>query len=61
MADNFLEKQYAEYQARKAAQEQARRKAWQKKMKEYKSRLAAQKQQSTDSEGKEAPSDPEVQ
>lgn len=45
MADNFLEKQYAEYQARKAAQEQARRKAWQKKMKEYKAQLAAQAQQ----------------
>ena len=35
MADNFLEKQYAEYEARKAAQAQAKRKAWQKKMKEY--------------------------
>ncbi len=53
MADNFLEKQYAEYQARKAAQEQARRKAWQKKMKEYKARLAAQEQHSSDNEIKE--------
>ena len=52
MADNFLEKQYAEYQARKAAQEQARRKAWQKKMKEYKARLATQAQQS-DNKNKE--------
>ena len=43
MADNFLEKQYAEYVARKAAQEQAKRKAWQKKMKEYQVRLAAEK------------------
>ena len=43
MADNFLEKQYADYQARKAAQEQAKRKAWQKKMKEYKARIANQK------------------
>lgn len=42
MADNFLEKQYAEYVARKAAQEQAKRKAWQKKMKEYQARLAAE-------------------
>lgn len=42
MADNFLEKQYAEYQARKAAAQQAKRKAWQKKMKEYKARLAAE-------------------
>ena len=43
MADNFLEKQYAEYEARKAAQAQAKRKAWQKKMKEYQARLAAEK------------------
>lgn len=43
MADNFLEKQYADYEARKATQAQARRKAWQKKMKEYKARLAAEK------------------
>lgn len=41
MADNFLEKQYQQYQDRKAAQEQARRKAWQKKMKQYKTQLAA--------------------
>lgn len=45
MADNFLEKQYADYQARKAAQAQAKRKAWQKKMKEYQARLAAEKAQ----------------
>ena len=44
MADNFLEKQYAEYQARKAAQAQAKRKAWQKKMKEYQAQLVAQKE-----------------
>lgn len=43
MADNFLEKQYADYQARKAAQEDAKRKAWQKKMKEYQARLATEK------------------
>ncbi len=43
MADNFLEKQYADYEARKAAQAQAKRKAWQKKMKEYKARLAAER------------------
>ena len=43
MADNFLEKQYADYQARKAAQEEAKRTAWQKMMKEYKARIANQK------------------
>ena len=43
MADNFLEKQYADYQARKAAQEEAKRKAWQKKIKEYNARIANQK------------------
>jgi hypothetical protein len=45
MADNFLEKQYAEYQARQAALAQAKRKAWQKKMKEYQARLASQKKE----------------
>lgn len=43
MADNFLEKQYADYQARKAAQANAKRLAWQKKMKAYKERLATEK------------------
>ncbi len=49
MADNFLEKQYALYQERKAAQQQAKRRAWQKKMKEYQAKLAAQKSADTQS------------
>lgn len=48
MADNFLEKQYALYQERKAAQQQAKKRAWQKKMKEYKAKLAAQKTTNTE-------------
>lgn len=40
MADNFLEKQYAEYEARKAMQAKAKRLAWQKKMKAYKEQMA---------------------
>lgn len=43
MADNFLEKQYDSYQEQKSARQQADRKAWQKKLKEYKKKLAAQK------------------
>lgn len=43
MADNFIEKQYAEYQNRKATQAQAKRKAWQKKLKEYQARIATTK------------------
>lgn len=48
MADNFLEKQYADYEARKAAQAKAKRLAWQKKMKEYQARIAAQKASAAD-------------
>jgi hypothetical protein len=52
MADNFLEKQYADYEARKAAQAKAKRLAWQKKMKEYQARLAKQKAATPDNENK---------
>lgn len=43
MADNFLERQYEEYLAGKAAREKARRLKWQKQLKAYKEKLAAQK------------------
>ena len=52
MADNFLEKQYADYEARKAAQAKAKRLAWQKKMKEYQARLAMEKTAGADSSTK---------
>lgn len=44
MADNYLERQYEEYLAGKAAREKARRIKWQKQLKAYKEKLAAQKQ-----------------
>lgn len=44
MADNYLERQYEDYLAGKAAREKARRIKWQKQLKAYKEKLAAQKQ-----------------
>lgn len=43
MADNFLERQYEDYLAQRAKKEQARRLAWQKQLKAYKAKLAAEK------------------
>ena len=43
MADNFLERQYAEYLEKKAAREKAKKLAWQKQLKAYKAKLAAEK------------------
>lgn len=40
MADNYLEKKYEEYLARKAAAEKARRLAWKKRMDAYRKKLA---------------------
>ena len=40
MADNYLEKKYDEYLARKAAAEKARRLAWKKRMDAYRKKLA---------------------
>lgn len=45
MADNFLERQYEDYLAQRAKKEQARRLAWQKQLKAYKAKLAAEKAQ----------------
>ncbi len=47
MADNFLEKQYDDYLARKAAGEKKRRLAWQKQMQAYKKKIARQAAQDT--------------
>lgn len=41
MADNYLERQYDDYLARKAAAERARRLRWQKQLRAYKQRLAS--------------------
>lgn len=49
MADNYLERQYEDYLAAKAAREKARKLKWQKQLKAYKAKLAAQKSESTDS------------
>lgn len=43
MADNYLEKKYEEYLARKAAAEKARRLAWKKRMDAYRKKLADEK------------------
>ena len=43
MADNFLERQYAEYLENKAAREKAKKLAWQKQLRAYKAKLAAEK------------------
>ena len=43
MADNYLERQYEDYLALKAAKEKAKKLAWQKQLRAYKARLAAEK------------------
>ena len=43
MADNFLERQYAEYLEKKAAREKAKKIAWKKQLRAYKAKLAAEK------------------
>ena len=43
MADNFLERQYAEYLEKKAAREKAKKLAWQNQLRAYKAKLAAEK------------------
>ena len=43
MADNYLERQYEDYLAQKAAKEKAQKLAWQKQLRAYKARLAAEK------------------
>ena len=49
MADNCLERQYEDYLAAKAAREKARKLKWQKQLKAYKDKLAAQKSDNPDS------------
>lgn len=44
MADNYLERQYEDYLAQKAAKEKAKKLVWQKQLRAYKARLAAEKQ-----------------
>lgn len=39
MADNFLENQYEEYQARKAAREAKKKALWRKRLKAYQESL----------------------
>ncbi len=40
MADNYIEKKFEAYQARKAAAEKAKRLAWRKRMDAYRKKLA---------------------
>lgn len=48
MADNYLEKKYEEYLARKAAAEKAERLAWKKRMDAYRKKMAAAKEETKD-------------
>ena len=41
MADNYLEKKYEEFQARKAKEQRAKQIAWKKRMDAYRKKLAA--------------------
>lgn len=43
MADNYLERQYEDYLAGKAAREKGRRLKWQKQLKAYKEKIDAEK------------------
>lgn len=43
MADNYIEKQYDAYLARKAAKENAKKAAFRRQLKAYKERLAREK------------------
>lgn len=43
MADNYLERQYDAFLAKKAAAAKAKKLAWQKQLKAYKAKLAAEK------------------
>lgn len=40
MADNYLEKRYDEYVARKEAEQKARQRAWKKRLDAYRRKLA---------------------
>ena len=42
MADNYLEKKYEEFQARKAKEQRARQVAWKKRMDAYRKKLEEQ-------------------
>lgn len=42
MADNYLEKRYDEYQARREAERKARNRAWKKRLDAYRRQLAGQ-------------------
>lgn len=43
MADNYLERQYDAFLAKKAAAAKAKKLAWQKQLKAYKAKLAEEK------------------
>lgn len=50
MADNYLEKKYEEFQARKAKEQRARQIAWRKRMDAYRKRLEEEKDAAEKSE-----------
>lgn len=45
MADNFLERQYEDYLAAKAAREEAKKAAWRRQLRAYQLKLQQQKEQ----------------
>lgn len=46
MADNYLEKQYDDYERHKAAREVARKKQWQRRLRAYQEKIAREKNMS---------------
>ena len=50
MADNYLEKRYDEYVARKEAEQKARQRAWKKQLEAYRKKLPKESQEVRDAE-----------
>lgn len=50
MADNYLEKRYDEYVARKEAEQKARQRAWKKQLEAYRKKLSKESQEVREAE-----------
>ena len=48
MADNYLEKKYEAYQARKAKEQRLKQIAWKKRMEDYRKRLEEERAATSD-------------
>lgn len=51
MADNYLEKKYEAYQARKAKEQRLKQIAWKKRMEAYRKRLEEERAAASDKDG----------